>query len=184
MTSLQRRTTSLSVVALTSLHSCYGNVRQRCKNEVVTTSHYDLSLRDVATTSFLQRRPTFPWQLCGDVRATSVSDVARTLQQRLCFCWELPSRHKDLAIRQSITKVSLWEKIISNIHILHDCPKNSDLLLVFDNQFKSKPWYVRKSYFLSLANRLRQRLNFNSKSNCCGKPLLSETKQSNYFNIA
>ena len=35
----------------TSPYSCNGNVRQRCKNDVVATFHKETSLWDVATTS-------------------------------------------------------------------------------------------------------------------------------------
>ena len=57
-------------IALKLLHSCDGRVRRRCQNDVVTTSYYDVSLLDVATTPFLQHCLTFPLQLYGDVGAT------------------------------------------------------------------------------------------------------------------
>ena len=40
-------------VALASLSGCYGNIKRRYKNDFVTTSHYDVSIWDVETTSFL-----------------------------------------------------------------------------------------------------------------------------------
>ena len=60
---------SLSDVALKLPYSCSGNVRRRCKNDVVATSHYDV---------FLQRLVTFPSQLYGNVRVTLDSDAATT----------------------------------------------------------------------------------------------------------
>ena len=66
-------TTSLFDVALKLPYSCSRNVGRR--------------LWDVATTSFLQRRPTCPSQLYDDVRATLDSDVATTLWRCLCVYW-------------------------------------------------------------------------------------------------
>ena len=71
--------TSLSDVALKLPYCWDGNVRRRCKNNVVATSRYDVSLWDIATMSFLQRRPTFPSQIYRNVRATLNSDIATTL---------------------------------------------------------------------------------------------------------
>ena len=82
-TSLQLVAMSLSNVALTSPYNCDGNIGQRCKNDVVATSHKETSWWDVATTSFLQRHLTFPLQLCGNFRATSDSDDVMTLYR--CF---------------------------------------------------------------------------------------------------
>ena len=67
--------TSLYDVALKLSYCCDGNIKLSCKSDVIATSHYGISQRDVATTSLLKRRQTFPSQLYGNFRATSNSDV-------------------------------------------------------------------------------------------------------------
>ena len=64
---------SLSNVALKSSYNCIGNVRCRCKNDVIATSHYDTLIRR--------------WTKVVFIRATLDNEVAMTLQRRLCVYW-------------------------------------------------------------------------------------------------
>ena len=99
--------TPLSEVALKLPNSCSGNVRRRCKNDGVATSHYDVTLWDVATTSLTSSDVSIRtiWRRQGHDVKRRHSNVVTTSRCLLGFTVIFKSSPPEVFLRKGTLKI-------------------------------------------------------------------------------